>query len=461
MKKLLLGLLAFVPTFCLNAQSILGTWNGSIQVGPNSLPLVFHVSSQNGENKCLMDSPDQGAKGIATNLDFLNADSIALSVPAIGATYNGKLQEGEIKGTFSQMGMKFTLNLKPGDFIRERKQTPKAPLPYPTEEVTFDNKSDHAILSGTLSYPLTFAMQQKVPVVLMVTGSGQQNRDEELMGHKPFAVIADFLAKMGIASLRYDDRGVEKSTGELAQATTHTFLTDALAGIDYLKSTSKFSKIGILGHSEGGTIAFMAASEQPKDIDFIVSLAGTTIQGNEILLKQNELLLSANPATALQGADYCKVLRKIFQHLIDGKPTNDAKEIVSKYSEEVHAQLPEAAQQNLQTVLTSSNSWLRYFLSNDPSSAISKTTCPVLAINGDKDTQVDAVLNLEALKETLPTNEKHVIKSYPGLNHLFQHCTTGHVYEYAKIEETISPEVLTDIANWIIELNQTPFYSDK
>ena len=452
MKTLLLGLFAFFPILCLHAQSILGTWNGSIQVGPNSLPLVFHVSSQNGENSCLMDSPDQGAKGIVATVNFLSTDSISLSVSAIGATYNGKLQEGEIKGIFSQIGMRFTLNLKPGDFIRERKQTPKAPLPYPTEEVTFKNPSDKAVLSGTLSYPLTFAMQQQVPVVLMVTGSGQQNRDEELMGHKPFAVIADFLAKLGIASLRYDDRGFGKSTGDLIHATSHTFMTDALAGINYLKSTGKFSKVGILGHSEGGTIAFMAASEQPKAIDFIVSLAGSAVRGDELLLKQNEVLLSANPATALQGADYCKVLRKVFQHLIDEKPVADAQEVVSTYSKEVGAKLPAPALQNLQTVLTSSTPWLNYFLKYNPATAISKTTCPVLAINGDKDIQVDATINLEALKKTLPTNDQHLIKSYSGLNHLFQHCNTGFTHEYAQIDETISPEVLTDIANWIIRL---------
>ena len=452
MKTLLLGLFAFIPTVCIDAQSILGTWNGSIQVGPNSLPLVFHVSSQNGKNSCLMDSPDQGAKGIAATVNFLSTDSISLSVSAIGATYNGKLQKGEIKGIFSQMGMKFTLNLKPGDFIRERKQTPKAPLPYPTEEVTFKNPSDNAVLSGTLSHPLTFAMQQKVPVVLFVTGSGQQNRDEELMGHKPFAVIADFLAKMGIASLRYDDRGFGKSTGDLTQATSHTFMTDALAGIEYLKSTGKFGKIGIIGHSEGGTIAFMAASEKANGIDFIISLAGTAVRGDQILLKQNEVLFSANPATALLGTDYCKVLQKIFQHLIDGKAVTNPKELVANYTQEVGATLPEPVLQNLERVVSSSNPWMNYFLGYDPASAISQITCPVMAVNGEKDTQVDATINLGTLKKLLPTNENHLIKTYTGLNHLFQHCTTGFVNEYAQIEETISPEVLSDIANWIIKL---------
>ncbi len=453
MKTIISSILVLLPSSFLFAQSLTGSWNGSINIGPKSLPLVFHISNVKGENKCLLDSPDQGAKGIQTVLDYLSNDSIALRVPAIGASYNGKMRDGLIKGTFSQSGMKFVLNLKPGDFVRKRKQTPSMPLPYPTEEVTFENTKDNAVLSGTISYPITYMIQKKeVPVVLFVSGSGQQNRDEELMGHKPFAVLADYLAKMGIASLRYDDRGFGKSTGDLTYATSHTFMTDAMAGIEYLKSTNKFSKIGIIGHSEGGLIALMAASEKPQDIDYIVSLAGTTVRGDEILLKQNEILLSANPSTALYTTDYCNVLRKVFQHLIDKKSIENAKDIVDKYAAEVNAKLPAPALQNLQTVLTSSNPWLNYFLSYDPTAAIKKVTCPVMAINGDKDKQVNAAINIAALEKTLPQNKNHLLKTYTGLNHLFQHCTSGDVSEYAQIEETISPEVMKDIAHWINNL---------
>lgn len=449
MKALLSGILSSIPTLFITAQSISGDWNGNLNAGGTSLPLVLHITSQNGENQCLLDSPDQGAKGIPATLDFLSADSIALRVPAIGASYAGKLKDGQITGYFTQAGMKFALTLKPGDYVRERAQTPQAPLPYQTEEVTFENPADHALLSGTLSYPMAFSMQKEVPVVLLVTGSGQQNRDEEVMGHKPFAVIADYLAKMGIASLRYDDRGFGKSTGDLTNATTHTFMTDALAGIRYLKSTGKFSKTGILGHSEGGLIAFMAAQEKPEEVDFIVSMAGTAVKGDEILMKQNERLFSANPATAPISEDYCKVLKKVFAHLVEAKPVDKPIDIVEQYTREVGANLPAAAKQNLQTVLVSSNPWINYFLSYDPTEAISQTVCPVMAINGEKDTQVDAAVNLGNLRKILPANEKHLIQSYPGLNHLFQHCSTGLVNEYAAIEETISPEVLSDIARWI------------
>lgn len=455
MKKIVLNILTLLPSSFLCAQSLIGSWNGSINIGQKSLPLVIHISNVNGENKCLLDSPDQGAKGIPTVLDYLSNDSIALRVPAIGVSYNGKMGDGLIKGTFCQSGMRLPLNLKPGNFVRERKQTPSTPLPYPTEEVTFKNTEDNAVLSGTISYPMTYTYDaEKVPVVLFVTGSGQQNRDEELMGHKPFAVLADYLAKKGIASLRYDDRGFGKSTGDLTHATSHTFMTDALAGIDYLKSTGKFSKIGIIGHSEGGLIAFMAASEKPEDVDFIVSLAGTAVRGDKILLKQNEILLSANPSTALQATDYCKVLQKIFQHLIDKKSIENAKDIVNGYATEVNAKLPVPVLQNLQTVLKTSNPWLNYFLSYDPTSAIQKTACPVMAINGEKDKQVDAAINMTALKKLLPKNENHLLKTYTGLNHLFQHCSSGDVNEYAQIEETISPEVMEDIARWINNLKQ-------
>ena len=452
MKKIVLSLLTLLPSSLLCAQSLIGSWNGSINLGQKSLPLVLHISNSNGENKCLLDSPDQGAKGIQTVLDYLSNDSIALRVPAIGASYNGKMGDGLIKGTFCQSGMRFLLNLKPGDFVRERKQTPNTPLPYPTEEVTFKNTEDNAVLSGTISYPLTYMMQKKVPVVLFVTGSCQQNRDEELMGHKPFAVLADYLAKMGIASLRYDDRGFGKSTGDLTHATSHTFMTDALAGIDYLKATNKFSKIGIIGHSEGGLIAFKAASEKPQNVDYIVSLAGTAVRGDKILLKQNEVLLSSNPSTALQATDYCKVLEKVFQHLIDKKSIGNVKDIVNEYAGEVNAALPAPALQNLQAVLTSSNPWLNYFLSYDPASAIKKVACPVMAINGEKDKQVDAAINMTALEKLLPKNGNHLLKTYTGLNHLFQHCSSGDVNEYAQIEETISPEVMEDIARWINNL---------
>ena len=449
MKKILFNLLLLSPTICANAQSILGTWNGKITFGPQSLPLVLHLSQENGHHKCLLDSPDQGAKGIPATIDFLSTDSLAIRVPAIGASFTGKMKEGLLKGSFCQSGLRIDLQLKPGDFFRERKQTPKMPLAYATEEVTFENPKDHAVLSGTISYPTTYTPSKETPVVLFVTGSGPQNRDEEIMGHKPFAVIADYLAQNGIASLRYDDRGYGKSTGDTNHATSYTLMTDALAGIRYLKSTGKFGKIGIIGHSEGGLIAFMSAATSPKEVDFIISLAGTAVRGSEILVRQNEVLLSSNPATRSFSEDYVKVLTKVLSHISQGQSVENALETVNQYCKDAGANLPEVALQNLQGVLTSCSPWMKYFVSYDPTEVISETTCPVMAVNGEKDTQVDADINLAALRRHLPANTSHLLKSYPNLNHLFQHCTTGLVNEYGSIEETFSPEVLEDIARWI------------
>lgn len=452
MNRTLFCLLALLPSSLMFSQTLTGNWNGSISVGAKSVPIVLHLLEENGKHKCLLDSPDQGARGIEAILDYLDKDSLAFRVPAISASYSGKIKEGQLRGTFSQAGFQFALNLKPGNFVRERRQTPKQPLAYPTEEVIFENKKDHALLSGTISYPVSSLLQKNVPAVLLVTGSGQQNRDEEVMGHKPFAVLADYLAKMGIASLRYDDRGFGQSTGETREATSYTFMSDALAGIAYLKSTGKFGKIGIIGHSEGGMIAFMAAAENPDNVDFVVSLAGTCVKGDSIIVKQNEVLLSANPATAQYSRDYCKVLAKVLQHWSEQQSVDCPGEIIAQYEKEVGANLPEPAVQNLQLILTSSSPWLKCFVGYNPVDAISRTYCPVLAINGEKDTQVDAAMNLSALRQYLPANANHQIKSYPGLNHLFQHCSTGLVHEYGTIEETISPEVLEDIARWINSL---------
>lgn len=454
MKRILLSILVLIPSISVCAQNLIGSWNGFITIGQNSLPLVMHISTENGEKTCLLDSPDQGAENIKAVIDHIGKDSLAIHVPAIGATYNGKLKNGELKGTFCQSGMRFTLNLKPGDFIRERAQTPKPPFAYLTEEITFENKKDHAVLSGTISYPTNYKSQgNKTPVAVLVTGSGQQNRDEEIMGHKPFAVLADYLAKTGIATLRYDDRGFGKSAGDVQNATSYTFMTDALAGIEYLKSTGKFGKIGIIGHSEGGMIAFMSAAESPANIDFIISLAGPSVRGDKVLIRQNEILLSANPATAPESGDYCKVLAKVFDHIIGGQPVGNAQTLITRYCDETGAKLPGAARENLVAILTTEVSpWMKYMLGYDPADAISKVTCPVMAINGEKDTQVDAGMNLDSLRQHLPANDEHLIRSYPGLNHLFQHCTTGLVSEYATIGETISPEVLADIANWINHL---------
>lgn len=395
-----------------STTALLGSWSGKLNVGTVSLTLVLHLEQADGYVKVSLDSPDQGAKGISAFKEFLSDDSLAVKVEAIGMTYRARLKDGKLDGTFSQNGFSTSLVLTRGVAEVKRPQTPQPPYPYKTEEVTFRNEADGATLAGTLTWPVGYDNQRKPTVVLMVTGSGQQNRDEELFNHKPFFVIADYLARQGIATLRYDDRATAASVGgDAVNATTEDFMRDAAAGLDYLRNRKAFAKVGILGHSEGGLIAFMLGARQQTD--FIVSLAGSGVKGDTLLVAQGNRIL----AFSGQQADMT----------------------VEKYrqQETVH-QIP----------------WLRWFINYDPSSDITKTRCPVFALNGDRDCQVISSLNLAAIKRLLPSTEQNLVKEYPALNHLFQHCTTGLVTEYGQIEETIAPEVLSDIAEWIQTLKR-------
>lgn len=352
----------------------------------------------------------QGAEGIKTEVNVLTADSINITVPDIAATYAGRVTKDVITGCFTQMGMPFKLDLKRGGVMMNRPQTPQPPLGYTTQEVSFENKAAGAVLSGTLTWPEGYDGKKPVPVVIMVSGSGLQNRDEEVFGHKPFLVLADRLARNGIASLRYDDRGTGKSTGDASKATTSDFMKDAAAGLELLRSMNgKFSRVGVIGHSEGGLIAFMLAADGMTD--FIVSLAGTGVKGDTIIAGQSN-----------------DALRRT------GRPANVTATDIRKQAE------------------TGGNAWLRYFVDYDPADVIASTTCPVMALNGTKDTQVRPRLNLDRIKSLLPHNAKNSIKEYDGLNHLFQHCTTGFADEYGTIEETMSEDVMKDIAGWINSL---------
>ena len=261
LKKTFLLLAGLMMAFAAQAQDFLGAWSGKLDLGVAKLTLVFHFSKDDaGKLKCAMDSPDQGAKGIPAEAEVTGEGKLRVSVSALSMTYEAQVNEKQMEGTFSQGGMQLPLVLIPGEAKPNRPQTPTPPYMYPTEEVTFINPADGVKLAGTLTYPMNFQFSKDVPVLVMVTGSGQQNRDEEVLSHKPFLVIADYLAKQGIATLRYDDRGVGGSTGEVANATTYDSMGDALAALDYVRSTGKFGKCGVLGHSEGGTIAMMEAA---------------------------------------------------------------------------------------------------------------------------------------------------------------------------------------------------------
>ena len=417
MKKIFITLLTALAVMAGQAQvnpttTLEGSWSGKLKVGAMSLTLVLHLEQAEGYVKASLDSPDQGAKGISAYKEYLSDDSVAIKVESIGATYRAKLKDGKLDGTFSQSGMTFPLELTKGVTEVKRPQEPKAPYPYETEEVTFKNEKDGATLAGTLTWPVGYDKnaKKKPMVLLFVSGSGQQNRDEELMNHKPFLVIADYLARNGIATLRYDDRATGKSTGgDVKNATSEDFARDADAGLNFLRNKKAFSKVGILGHSEGGTIAFMLGAQ--KKVDFIVSLAGPSIKGDTLLAAQSNRILS-----------------------FSGMPANVT---VEKYR---------------QTASAAKIPWLDWFTNYDPTDNIRQTRCPVFALNGNYDCQVISSLCLPAFQKLLPPSKKNLIKEYPGLNHLFQHSTTGLPTEYGSIEETISPEVLSDIVAWMKQL---------
>lgn len=407
MKKTLLLLCLLCLFFGVSAQHAMdGVWTGKLNVGPQTLTLVLHVAhGASGNAVCSLDSPDQGAMNISVKSDYCSADSISVSLEQLGLSYQGRLKGDEIVGTFTQ-GSVFPLTLKRGEEKLKRPQNPVEPFPYKTEEVAFTNATDKATLVGTLSYPTDYK-KGKTPVVLMVTGSGQENRDEEIFGHKPFLVIADYLARHGVASLRYDDRGFGKSTGgDVKHATTADFARDAASGIEFLRTLKCFSKVGVLGHSEGGSIAFMLGAK--GKVDFVISMAGIGVRGDTALTAQANRLLE-----------------------LSGQPMR-----LSTLQYRVNAYMKKSP-------------WLNFFMDYDPSGDISKALCPVMAINGERDVQVISSLNLIGIKAHLTENPKNFVKEYPALNHLFQHCATGNVSEYRMIEETISPEVLEDFVRFI------------
>ena len=432
MKKLILFSLISLFSIGIKAQDsgLKGAWTGKLNVYGNELTLVFHF---NGED-CTLDSPDQGVKGVPAKLER-TVTGIKVAVPSINASYEGVNMGESIMGTFKQHGQSFPLTIKPGLLKRNRPQTPAMPYPYQTQEVSFNNGD--AILKGTLVIPENASRQ--TPVMLMVTGSGLQNRDEEIFEHKPFAVIADALARAGIATLRYDDRGFGESTGDIVNCTTEDLKNDAFAGVQLLRS--RFDKVGVIGHSEGGTIALMLAAE--KKVDFIVSLAGMAVSGKETLLWQNRLALAAANIPSETIDVYCKALDEVFDACISGT----AMPSTTQYN------LPTSLAQNLAVVTKQLQTpYMKQFLTLDSRPLLGNITCPVLALNGTKDTQVEPESNLGALRSGLQKNAKNKLEAIEGVNHLFQHCKTGMATEYGNIEETIAPEVLEKMVYWLSNL---------
>lgn len=444
-------------------QSILGVWQGNLSVMQTSLPLVLHLDNNDkNELVCTLDSPNQKAFGIPAEASIIGTDSLYINISTIGASFHGKLIGEKIKGIFKQTGYEFPLELlkyKKNDIqISEtptaklnRPQTPNENnLPYKIENISFRNTTDSITLSGTLTYPVDYKSTKKYPIVVFISGSGLQNRNEEIFEHKPFFVLADYLAKKGIASLRYDDRGFGSSTSNGKEATTYDFARDAICAIDYLKSRHLFNCIGIIGHSEGGSIAFLIASKNKTD--FIVSLAGMAMDGITLLTQQNRNILSLSNPYQNEAESYAQCIEFINKKIVEG--ISDRSELTHQletYLQQKHSNLSAQLKNNLynSTKLLESE-WYKTFLQLSPIEWIRETKCPVLAMNGTLDFQVNAKDNLQIIKANLPATTKKEIKALDGLNHLFQHAKTGSPEEYVTIEETFSPEAMEIIAKWIL-----------
>ncbi len=467
MRKIVLFLLGICLFYgSLTAESITGKWQGVLKVQSIELSIVFHIMEDAGVYSATMDSPDQGAFGILVTQTAFASPNVQLKIDKLGIHYDGTWDlKDTIQGNFTQMGNSLPLVLQRAKNTEEkpnRPQEPQPPFNYGVEEVIFHNARSGLNLAGTFTYP---THTNHFPAVVLITGSGAQNRDEELFGHKPFFVIADYLTQRDIAVLRFDDRGTGGSEGSLSSINTSDLAGDVEAAVTFVKAQKGVDtlNIGLVGHSEGGIIAPMVAAKDPS-IAYLVLMAGTGIPGDSVLLKQQDLISAAYGASQAERAESYAINRGAYTLLKRDKATEEVKEELTAYyatklqntaykknlNEEERALFTEGVVKNL------CSPWMRFFLQYDPAPTLSKVTCPVMALNGSKDLQVVAKDNLSAIEEALKKggNMNATIIEYSGLNHLFQECETGTPLEYGRIEQTISPVVLKDIAEWILQTTE-------
>jgi pimeloyl-ACP methyl ester carboxylesterase len=460
--KLILVILACAFSFSISGQEIAGDWHGILKIQGVQLRVVFHIQKTESGYSATMDSPDQGANGIPVTSASREEAVVKLSISHAGIAYEGTLgADGNITGTFKQAGLSLPLNLSRQVVEKEvfaRPQEPVKPYPYREEEVFFEHQEDdgHTItLAGTLTLPRE---KGTFPAVVLISGSGAQDRNEEIMGHKIFLVLSDYLTRNGVVVLRFDDRGTAASTGNFQTATTYDFSKDVEAGVKYLQTREEIhkKKIGLIGHSEGGCIASMVAARN-KGVAFIVLLAGAGLRGDQILLLQQDLIAGASGvpeedrrrAKSLNEGFFNKILQE-----------TDAKQLASSLTDYLTQALEEMPGNDREvyndnfikaTLARMTSPWMQYFIRHDPAENLEKVKCPVLAINGGKDLQVPAKINLEAIRAALAKggNKRVTVKELPGLNHLFQACDTGLPAEYGQIEQTFSPVALDEVLAWV------------
>ncbi len=447
----------FITLLTTAQDNIIGSWKGVLKVQSQELPIVFNILEKEGVLSSTMDSPSQGAEGLVTDSTSFVDNLLMINISKYGIKYVGTFDGISIIGTFTQGGAPFSLNLTRGKYKAEAKlQEPKEPYPYLSEEVVFMNgKAENIKLSGTLTIPINI---KNPPVAILITGSGPQNRDQELLGHKPFLVLSDHLTRRGIAVLRYDDRGTAGSEGNYERATTFDFASDVEAAVAYLRTRNDIidiTKIGLIGHSEGGLIAPMVASEDKK-IAFCVLLAAPGISGKEILISQTRKAMELGGVSQNDIEINEQYSSKIYEICANYEGEDSKNEIIAIFgemrnssSEMLKSQLTDEVIEQQVNLLTSP--WMRTFIKLDPIEYLTKVNCPVLAINGEKDFQVEATINLEEIEKNLKSanNNDVTIAVLPDLNHLFQTSETGSFSEYASNEETFSPIALEVISNWI------------
>jgi len=430
-----------------------GGWAGTLDAAGTELRLVFHiVLDQSGDLSGTMDSPDQGAYGLRLSTVSNEAGAVVFAIASLGGEYTGRMSEDgtAIDGQWTQGGMSFPLHLERADeaaLAPERPQEPRPPFPYAAEDVTFDNPEAGIRLAGTLTIPPGGGPHA---AVVLITGSGPQDRDETVFGHRPFLVLADHLTRRGIAVLRYDDRGVGESTGDFATATTPDFASDALAAVSYLKTRPEIDprRVGLLGHSEGAIVVPIAANRS-EDVAFAVLLASPGVNGRELLVMQAKAI---NRAAGLPEA-VVQQRSALQTRLLDVVSSGGADSVAARQAREILAAAgltDEAAAGQVRALLSP---WMKHFLVYDPLPELRRLSIPVLVLNGEKDTQVPAAENLGLVEDALREggNTDVTAEVLPGLNHLFQTAETGSPTEYAGIEETMSPAALEMIGDWVAQ----------
>ncbi len=441
-----------------------GIWQGTLKIQGMELRLVFKIEkAEEGGYTATWDSPDQGATDLPMDSVTVEEDAIVMINKKAGVEVRGTLQpDGKhMQAVLKQAGMELPLELEKVEKVEEvkRPQTPQKPFPYQEEEVSYENTGAGITLAGTLTLPQG---EGPFPAALLITGSGAQDRDETIMGHKPFLVLADHLTRRGIAVLRVDDRGVGGTTGDLSESTTEDLAGDVLTGVSFLKDHQEIDpqRIGLIGHSEGGIIAPMAAARS-DDVAFIVLMAGTGLTGEEILFMQTELIARAGGTSEEDIQKSLDEAKRIYSVLKSGQDKMAMEQALRRMYEEDMAKLSEEERKKeelSEEVIEAQfkqilSDWFLYFLTHDPRPVLKEVRCPVLALNGEKDLQVPPKENLAEIGKALKAggNSDVTLKELPGLNHLFQTAETGAVSEYGKIEETISPAVLQLIGDWILE----------